>query len=154
MGTALAVFFGVLLLIFFLGSLTRGRVQTPMARLVMLGPAVLLLIAGLVVPAVLTTIASFKDANNKKFIGLQHFSWVFTNPDNLVTLRNTVLWVVITPLVSTGLGLLLAVLIDRMKRESIPKSLIFMPLAISSAPASSGDWYINTASLAPNRLDS
>jgi len=136
MGTALAVFFGVLLLIFYLGSKTAGRVQTPVARLVMLGPAVVLLTAGLIVPAIQTTIASFKDANNKKFVGLANFNWVFTNPDNLVTLRNTVLWVIITPLVSTGLGLLLAVLIDRMKRESIPKSLIFMPMAISFVGAS------------------
>jgi alpha-glucoside transport system permease protein len=136
MGTALAAFFGVLLLVFYLGSKTSGRIQTPTARLVMLGPAVVLLTAGLVVPAILTTISSFKDANNRKFVGLANFNWVFTNPDNLVTLRNTVLWVIITPLVSTGLGLLLAVLIDRMKRESIPKSLIFMPMAISFVGAS------------------
>ena len=51
-------------------------------------------------------------------------------------LRNTVLWIAIAPAVATGAGLGLAVLIDKMKRESIPKSLIFAPMAVSFVGAS------------------
>jgi alpha-glucoside transport system permease protein len=51
-------------------------------------------------------------------------------------LFNTILWVIITPIVTTGIGLALAVLLDRMKHESLPKSLIFMPMAISFVGAS------------------
>ena len=41
------------------------------------------------------------------------------------------MWIIIAPLMSTGIGLMLALLLDRMRRESISKSLIFMPMAIS-----------------------
>ncbi len=51
-------------------------------------------------------------------------------------LINTVLWIIVTPIASTLLGLTLALLLDRMRRESIPKSLIFMPMAISFVGAS------------------
>jgi alpha-glucoside transport system permease protein len=46
------------------------------------------------------------------------------------------LWILVVPIVTTGIGLGLAVLLDRMKRESVPKSLIFMPMAISFVGAS------------------
>jgi alpha-glucoside transport system permease protein len=111
-------------------------VQTGMARLVFLGPAIILLVVGLVVPAILTTWGSFLDANGKKFVGLANYSWTFTTPDNWVFLRNTALWIIITPIFSTALGFFLALLMDRMRRESIPKSLIFMPMAISFVGAS------------------
>ena len=129
-------FFGTLLIVFWLGARTRGRAQTGMARLVFLAPAAILLFVGLVVPAVLTTFGSFQDANGKKFVGFENYIWTFTTPDNWVFLRNTFLWIVITPIFSTALGFFLALLMDRMKRESVPKSLIFMPMAISFVGAS------------------
>jgi alpha-glucoside transport system permease protein len=51
-------------------------------------------------------------------------------------MRNTLLWLLVAPLFTTALGLTLAVLLNRMKRESIPKSLLFMPMAISFVGAS------------------
>jgi alpha-glucoside transport system permease protein len=53
-----------------------------------------------------------------------------------IVLRNTVFWILFTPIITTGLGLLLAILLDRMRRESVAKSLIFMPMAISFVGAS------------------
>ena len=50
--------------------------------------------------------------------------------------RNTLLWLLVAPLFTTALGLLLAVMLNRMRRESIPKSLLFMPMAISFVGAS------------------
>ena len=130
------VFFGILLIIFWLAARAAGRFQNGLARLVFLGPAVILLFVGLVVPAILTTIGSFQDANGRKFVGIKNYTWIFTTPDNWVFLRNTFFWIVITPIFSTALGLVLALLMDRMRRESIPKSLIFMPMAISFVGAS------------------
>ncbi|MFD0330283.1 carbohydrate ABC transporter permease [Streptacidiphilus monticola] len=40
------------------------------------------------------------------------------------------------PIAATGLGLLLALLVDRLKRQALYKSLIFMPMAISFVGAS------------------
>ena len=134
--SALAVFFGVLLVVFFLAGRAKGRFQSFLAGLVFLGPAILLLVTGLVVPAILTTLGSFQNANGNKWVGFANYSWVFSTSDNRQMLLNTVLWVIIVPVLSTLLGLTLALLLDRMKRESLPKSLIFMPMAISFVGAS------------------
>jgi len=128
---AVAIFIALLLIIFFIGSRARGKLQGPAAMIVFLGPAVLLLAYGLIAPAFITTVGSFKDASGKKFVGMANYSWIFTTPDNRTFLINTVLWIIIAPLFSTGIGLMLALLLDRMRRESISKSLIFMPMAIS-----------------------
>ena len=128
---AVAIFLGLLLIIFFIGARAKGKLQFPAAMLVFLGPAVLLLAYGLIAPAFLTTVGSFQNAAGKSFVGLANYGWIFTNPGNRTFLINTVAWIIIAPLVSTGIGLMLALLLDRMRRESISKSLIFMPMAIS-----------------------
>jgi len=128
---AVAIVLGLLLLIFFIGARAKGRAQGPVAIIVFLGPAVLLLLYGLIVPAFRTTVGSFQNANGKNFVGFANYSWIFTAPGNSTFLINTVLWIVLVPLISTGIGLMLALLLDRMRRESISKSLIFMPMAIS-----------------------
>lgn len=128
---SIAVFIGVLLLVFFAAGRASGRFQSPLAVVVFLGPAVLLLIIGLVVPAFRTTYGSLLDANGKEFIGLQNYGWVFTTEAMRQVLLNTFLWILIAPILSTALGLTLALLLDRMRRESVSKSLIFMPMAIS-----------------------
>ena len=53
----------------------------------------------------------------------------------LVALRNNVLWVIVLPLLVVGLGLLVAVLVDRVRYESTVKSVVFLPLAISFVAA-------------------
>ena len=133
---AVAIFFAIILVVFFLAGRSKGRFQGVLAGLVFLGPAVLLLVYGLVVPAITTTVGSFQDANGKKFVGLANYIWIFTTESTQQTLINTLLWLIIAPLLSTGLGLTLALLLDRMRRESAAKSLIFMPMAISFVGAS------------------
>ena len=51
---------------------------------------------------------------------------------------NNVWWVVTVAGLSTGLGLLLAVLAERTRGESLAKTLIFMPMAISMVGAAVG----------------
>lgn len=128
---AIAIVLGLLLIIFFIGARAKGRLQGPVAILVFLGPAVILLAYGLIAPAVRTTLGSLQDANGKEWVGFANYTWIFTAPGNSTFLINTVLWIVIAPLLSTALGLTLALLLDRMRRESVSKSLIFMPMAIS-----------------------
>lgn len=136
MVSVVLVFFGVLLLVLWLAGKSRGKWQTPLARLIFLGPAVLLVTIGLVVPAVQTFLLSFKNAGGKKVVGFSNYAWIFTTEDNRQFLINTALWILITPILSTALGLTLALLLDRMRRESLPKALIFMPMAISFVGAS------------------
>jgi alpha-glucoside transport system permease protein len=49
----------------------------------------------------------------------------------VIVLRNTLLWVVITPILATAIGLVYAVLVDRTRFEAFAKALIFLPMAIS-----------------------
>lgn len=135
---ALVVFFAVLLVIFFVAGRATGRFQRPAAIAVFLFPAVLLMTVGLVIPAIRTVIYSFQSDDGTKFVGMDNYQWAFTNPDMRTVLLNTVLWIVIAPLVSTGFGLMLALLADRMpaRAENVTKSLIFLPMAISFVGAS------------------
>ncbi len=128
---AVAIFIGLLLIIFFIGARAKGKLQFPAAMIVFLGPAILLLAYGLIAPAFMTVLGSFQDPNGKEFVGGANYGWIFTTEANRTFLINTVSWIIIAPLVSTGIGLMLALLLDRMRRESISKSLIFMPMAIS-----------------------
>ena len=133
---AIPIFFLVLGLLFFIAGRANGKRQRPVAIFVFIGPTLLLLGAGLVIPAFRTILFSFMDPDSVKFVGLSNYSWMLHDPNAHIILRNTVLWILFVPLVTTGIGLMLAILLDRMKRETIPKSLIFMPMAISFVGAS------------------
>jgi alpha-glucoside transport system permease protein len=132
----LALVLGIIAALFFLGSLAPRRIRNRVAVLVFAGPALLLITVGLIIPAIRTLIFSFKGSESQSWVGWANFSWVIHDPDIRIVLRNTVLWIAIAPIVATGAGLGLAVLIDKMKRESIPKSLIFAPMAVSFVGAS------------------
>lgn len=101
-----------------------------------LGPALLLIGFGLLFPAVTTIINSFQDAQKEQFVAFDNYVDIFTTPAFTRVLINTVLWVVLVPLVSTALGLVYAVLVDRIRGEKLAKTLIFLPMAISMVGAS------------------
>jgi alpha-glucoside transport system permease protein len=99
-------------------------------------PAVLLILIGLLYPALSTVWGSFHDRAGNAWVGVDNYHTIFTDSEQLKVLRNTALWVILVPTVSTGIGLVYAVLIDRAKFEKFAKSLIFLPLAISLVGAS------------------
>jgi alpha-glucoside transport system permease protein len=131
-----AVFFGVVLLIFFVAGKASGRLERPVAILVFLVPAVLLMLIGLVIPAIRTFYYSFYGASSSKYVGGENYRWAFRTPAIRTVLYNTLLWLVVAPLLATALGLTIALMVDRMKRQAIAKSLIFMPMVISFVGAS------------------
>lgn len=133
---SVAMFAAVLIIAFWLASRARGKAERPVVVTLMLGPAIVLVSIGLVVPGLQTILFAFRDAYGAKYVGLQNFGWAFTDPGMRQTLTNTVVWIVLAPILSTGIGLLLAVLVDRIKREALAKALIFMPMAISFVGAS------------------
>jgi alpha-glucoside transport system permease protein len=127
---ALAGFAAVLGLILFFVDRAPKRGRDVIQLLAFLLPAVALVGLGLVYPAIRTTLTAFGDKAGN-FIGLDNFVWMFTQPEALVTLRNTVVWVILVPLVSTVVGLAYAVFIDKSRGERIFKVIVFMPVAIS-----------------------
>ncbi|MFD6446730.1 carbohydrate ABC transporter permease [Promicromonospora sp. NPDC060204] len=100
------------------------------------GAALLLLLLGLVYPAIRTVINSFMNRNSTEFVGLDNYVVAFTEPKFLIVLGNTALWVLVAPLVATFLGLLYAYLVDKSRFEAVAKGLVFLPMAISMVGAS------------------
>jgi alpha-glucoside transport system permease protein len=100
-----------------------------------LGPAIILLAIGLIYPTIKTTIDSFYSGRGR-FIGFDNFVWIFTQESAIRTVLNTIVWVLIAPVVSTAIGLAYAVFIDKSRGEKVFKALVFMPMAISFVGAS------------------
>ncbi len=87
----------------------------------------------LVYPTISTIIASFTDGTNGD--PLRHYKEL-TTPPFLAIFRNNIIWLVVGTPGSVGLGLLIAGLVDRVRREALAKTFIFLPLAISLVGAS------------------
>lgn len=98
---------------------------------VFVGPALLLLGVYLVFPSVSTVATSLTEDGG----AAANFGFVLSDPDMLVALRNNVLWLVLATGGSVAIGLVIATLVDRVKREALAKTFIFLPLAISMVGA-------------------
>ena len=101
-----------------------------------IAPALLLLGVYLVYPFFETFRLSFMDATGEGFVGLANYAWVFTDANFFITIRNNFLWLLVVPAASTALGLVVAVLADRVWWGNAAKTLVFMPMAISFVGAS------------------
>ncbi|MGY1699753.1 carbohydrate ABC transporter permease [Geodermatophilus sp. SYSU D00766] len=112
------------------------RVPTWVVAAGFVGPTLLLLGVGLVYPAVETVRGSFYNRDGSEFVGLDNYATVFSEDNFQRVLLNTFLWVVLVPLLTTGLGLVYAYLVDRTRFEKLAKALVFLPLAISMVGAS------------------
>ncbi|WP_460799921.1 carbohydrate ABC transporter permease [Microbacterium sp. GXF0217] len=132
MGVAVAV--GALF--FFLDYRSRDGAGYLIQLVAFMAPAFLLLLVGLVLPSIQTVYASFWNSSGDNFIGLNNYIWIFTQSDGITAVVNTIVWVLIVPVVSTLVGLAYAVFIDRTRGEKIYKILVFMPMAISFVGAS------------------
>jgi alpha-glucoside transport system permease protein len=127
----LAIFFGFYGIAFAAGARVRGKAQNKLALTLFLGPAIVLALTGLGIPAIQTFIESFKSADSSKWIGFTNYIHAIQDPDIRLAFINTMLWIIITPIIATSIGLALATMLNKMKREALAKSLIFMPMAIS-----------------------
>ncbi len=105
-----------------------------------LAPALGFLTLFLVYPMIGTILRSLRDRADAAWVGVDNYTWFFGSSDALSALLNNVLWLVLLTLGVISLGLLIAVLVDRVRYETAAKSFIFMPLAISMV-AASVIWY-------------
>lgn len=133
---AIVLFFGVTGAILLVTQRLKTRRAETYQAAAFVGPAIFLVVVGLLYPAVLTIWQSFNDSLGFSFVGIDNYVTIFTDPELLVVLRNTLLWVVLVPIVSTVVGLIYAVLVDGSRFEKFAKSLIFLPMAISLVGAS------------------
>jgi alpha-glucoside transport system permease protein len=134
--TAIAIFIAVVVVIMLIASRFGGKRGDRMVALLFLLPVGVMLGVGLIYPGIMTIINSFFDAPGTSFVFLENYQTIFTSSDQLIVLRNTVIWVVVTPFVATGVGLLYAILVDKARIEALAKAVIFLPMAISFVGAS------------------
>lgn len=134
--SALAFFFIVLGVLFIIAGRANGKKARPIALIIFLGPALVLLLAGLIIPAIRTILFSFMNPDSNEWVGFDNYYWMTQDPNIKSIMVNTILWILVVPIFTAALGLLLAIMLDRIKHESIPKSLLFMPMAISFVGAS------------------
>src|SRR5690606_22308446 len=105
----------------------RGRV----IALLFVLPALLLLGALVVYPVLFSVGRSLFDASGSQFVGVDNYTEMFRDPTTLTAVRNTAIWVVVAPTLLTGLGLILAVLVEKIRWATAFKLLLFMPMAVS-----------------------
>ncbi len=108
---------------------TRGQV---LLALGFLAPALVLLGALVVYPIVFTVVRSLYDRAGDTFIGLDNYVDIFTTDRTRTALRNNFIWVVAGPTLATAIGLVFAVMAERVRWQTVFKVAVFMPMAISA----------------------
>ena len=131
---------GYILLVEQLLRAVPDRLQSRVRPWLWLLPALAFLVIFLVYPTILTIARSFQNRAGTEFVAFANYEWFFGNDSAFSSLVNTGIWVVLLPLITVGVGLLIAVIVDRVRYESVAKSVIFLPLAIS-ATAAGVIWY-------------
>ncbi|MFI5853273.1 carbohydrate ABC transporter permease [Streptomyces parvulus] len=98
-------------------------------------PALVLLGALVVYPIGYSLVRSFYDQSGDSFAGFDNYRALFTDDGIRTALKNNVIWVVFAPTVATALGLIFAVLTERIRWGTAFKLVVFMPMAISMLAA-------------------
>jgi alpha-glucoside transport system permease protein len=114
----------------------RERMRASVRPWLFLAPALFLLGMYLLYPLLETFRLSFFDATGEQFVGWANYQWVLVDQNFLITIRNNFMWLLVVPAAATALGLIVAVLADRVWWGGFAKSMVFMPMAISFVGAS------------------
>ena len=95
-----------------------------------------MLLAIVVWPAIATIRYSFYNATATKAVGLSNYKSLFSTADTLIAFRNNVIWVLVFPFIVTVLGLVFAVLSERIRWATAFKTIIFLPIVFSVTASS------------------
>ncbi len=105
--------------------------EARLMALIFLGPAMLLLLVLVCYPIIYTAWLSLRSGDGSRFVGLDNYIEMFTSEQTRRAILNNIVWVVVAPTVVTTLGLIFAVLTERIRRATVLKTILFMPMAIS-----------------------
>ena len=98
-------------------------------------PALVLLGALVVYPIGYSLVRSFGNQAGDGFAGFDNYKALFTDDGIRTALKNNIIWVIFAPTVATALGLIFAVLTERVRWGTAFKLVVFMPMAISMLAA-------------------
>lgn len=132
---------GAAVLFFFLNLLVEGLPRRLSQRLIPYAyvlPGLALIGLLLLYPAAQTIVYSFADADSAAWVGLENYRTIFSDQAFTASLLNNLLWLLIVPASTVAVGIVVAVTADKLSRrgESLSKSFIFLPMAISFVGAS------------------
>jgi alpha-glucoside transport system permease protein len=108
-----------------------GVFQRYGVAIIFLAPTLVLLGVWVVYPTIRTIIRSFYDRDGDEFIGLDNYETLFTDDTLVTAIKNNFLWLLIVPAFVTAIGLVFAVLLERIRFSVAFKVVVFMPMAIS-----------------------
>ena len=108
-----------------------GFFQKYGAAIIFLAPTLVLLGVWVVYPTIRTIIRSFYGRDGSEFVGIDNYQTLFTDDTLLTAIKNNFLWLLIVPAFVTAIGLVFAVLLERIRFSVAFKVVVFMPMAIS-----------------------
>ena len=108
-----------------------GLFQRYGVTILFLGPALVLLGVWIVYPTIRTIIRSLYDRSGDEFVGFDNYEKLFRDDVLLKAIENNFLWLLVVPALVTAIGLVFAVLLERVRFSVAFKVAVFMPMAIS-----------------------
>jgi alpha-glucoside transport system permease protein len=96
-----------------------------------LAPAFVFLGVWIVYPALRTGVRSFYDADGSDFVWFDNYKSIFTSDFIKTAIKNNAIWIGVVPALVTAIGLIFAVLVERVRWSVAFKLIVFMPMAIS-----------------------
>jgi len=111
-----------------------GRLQRYVVALVFLSPALALLGVWLLWPLVYTIIRSFFGQAGffGNWVGIDNYKSLFSTSTLTTAIKNNAIWVAVVPAFVTAVGLIFAVLTERIRWAVAFKTVVFLPMAISA----------------------
>jgi alpha-glucoside transport system permease protein len=97
-------------------------------------PALILLGVWLFYPTVYTVIRSFFGQSGYlgTWVGIDNYKTLFTTSTLVTAIKNSAIWVAVVPAFVTAIGLIFAVLLERVSWAVAFKTVVFLPMAISA----------------------
>ena len=100
-----------------------------------LAPAAFFLGVWVVYPTLRTVYRSFFDRSGDEFVWFANYETLFSDEVIVTAIKNNAIWVGVVPALVTALGLIFAVLTERVGWAVAFKTAVFMPMAISAFAA-------------------
>jgi alpha-glucoside transport system permease protein len=108
-----------------------GRWRRHGTTAIFLGPAAVFLAVWIVYPTIRTVIRSFFDQGGNNFVWFDNYKSLFTDSTLVKAIENNAIWLAVVPALVAAIGLIFAVLLERVKWATAFKIVVFMPMAIS-----------------------
>jgi alpha-glucoside transport system permease protein len=101
---------------------------------IFLTPALLILIVWMVYPAIYTVMRSFFGQNGYlgTWVGFDNYKRLWHTEALRTAIKNNAIWVAVVPAFVTSIGLIFAVLTERVRWSVAFKTIVFLPMAISA----------------------